>query len=147
MSKLLPVGPITWPDAEKGYIAGILDGEGSIFIALGGNSAQAILTISITNTNSNLLAFLENRIGIVANYSVTKYPAGVRGKKPNWIMTISGASALKVLLAIEPFLTIKRQRAIKGIEFQRLSSDDRRRDARGEEYRAIINGSADDEVA
>ena len=104
-------------ETEKAYIAGLVDGEGSIGLftcnTKGSSTPTYYLQISITNTNKEVLFWVASKI---------KY--GKVGVKPrnnkkwkiayNW--RVNGVAG-KFLEVIYPYLKIKRLQAEIGIEY------------------------------
>ena len=92
------------------YIAGFIDGEGSIVTTDNGR-----VIISISNTHIGVLKTMRNFIGCG---SIRVYDP----KKPYWkpagIYVINNhKDVLKILKKIKPFLVIKKEKAEKGILF------------------------------
>lgn len=95
---------------QHGYIAGIIDGEGSIVRVVQG-SASIQWRISVANTHKGMLKWLEQMGGsIVPRKSKL-------GKKPSfaWILGRQW-DVLLLLETIVPFLLIKKTSALEAIE-------------------------------
>jgi hypothetical protein len=91
---------------EQGYIAGILDGEGSI-VEDGGH-----IVVVIANTDKNLMDWLLRKMG--GYIQVT--PTGL-GKKTCWLWKLSRMADIKIFLeTLEPFLIVKKSKARKALE-------------------------------
>lgn len=87
---------------EWAYVAGLVDGEGSI--AIRRDQAQ----ISIYNCYLPLMKFLSKSIG--GNYRV----AHRNGRTPNYCWNIGGAKNIdRALARLLPFLIIKREKAVE----------------------------------
>lgn len=107
-------------ETEKAYLAGIIDGEGTITFAVSRPHARsryvhAQPTVAIINTNSLLIEHLVTLLGIGKTYVMPKY--GFM-KKPAWRIQIhKRREVLDLLVQILPFLIVKRPQAEKVIEF------------------------------
>ncbi len=102
-----------WSESLKGYLAGFLDGEGSIvFYEDRKKPNPAIL---LANTHKGVLEYLQEKL-TVGSLTIT-----VREKKnPKWKtlyqLHIHGAKQVyDILKAIESYLIIKREKALKAI--------------------------------
>ena len=105
-------------EAELGYIAGIIDGEGCIGIHKHsdnrGRSRLHYLYVIVSNNNPDCVKFFQKRFGgwITArqqqkNWNVN-YKWGLRSER-----------ARNLLETIEPYLLLKRAQAKLGIEFDK----------------------------
>jgi hypothetical protein len=98
-----------------GYVAGLLDGEGTVRFRNG-----RYLSITIYSTNLELLAFLEERIGGRVASSSKACESGcerqhVHNNGPGYCWSASGERAAIVLRAILPTLIIKRDIAAQSL--------------------------------
>jgi hypothetical protein len=105
--------------AKYSYLAGIIDGEGCLTIGAGnkGNVTNYNSIIMVTSTSEKLVKWLQHNFG--GNY----YQSGreVPNCKPAFIWRfLKKAEIEKLLLAILPYLIIKREQAILLLEFVRL---------------------------
>lgn len=105
--------------AKYSYLAGIIDGEGCLTIGAGkkGNVTNYNPVIVVTSTNEKLIKWLLHNFG--GNY----YKAGriVPNCKQAYIWRfLKKAEIERLLLAILPYLIIKRDQAISLLEFVRL---------------------------
>jgi hypothetical protein len=109
-------------ETEKGYLAGIIDGEGCIMLArhLGKRGKHVChLHVSITNTSMALHQWLEQRMpgaGYVRQRQRIKIDARPTSNQPQWRTLydwiISGNRVATILLReITPYLVIKRTQA------------------------------------
>ena len=116
----LPPLKVPTDPAVLGYLAGLVDGEGSIGITSAfqrgkSRSRSHTLRVSITNTSETLIAWLSDTIG-----------GGLRLKrdsrkanwKPGYDWMLYAAQAEQVLLAVLPYLVIKRDQARIALEFR-----------------------------
>lgn len=101
---------------HRGYVAGVLDCDGSIWISADRSSktaTQYTLRLSVTNTRRALPEwFCDHFGGTVAHY--TKRNAKW---KDEYRWNAAGLSAFPVLQVCLPYLVIKRKQALLAIEF------------------------------
>ena len=92
-------------DMERGYIAGMIDGEGSILLRI--YDWSLAIRLHVYNTNMAVLEWLKTRLG---GYISSTFPGSER-RKPcyRWSTTTLGARA--VLRAVAPAMIIKRRHA------------------------------------
>lgn len=102
-------------EAELGYIAGILDGEGSIYISRripkDGHHRTVIhrAFVIIVNTNLELLSWITAKVG---QGSISQHNGAPTGhKKPCYKYVICGPAAARLLSDLLPMLIVKRKRA------------------------------------
>lgn len=95
--------------AEAAYLAGIVDGEGTITLAHIHKGANRQLSVSITNTERQLLDWVKHVIGAGR---ITKKRAYNARHRPSYTYAIANTQALELLRQIAPYLqTHKRLRA------------------------------------
>ena len=109
-------------ELDYAYIAGLIDGEGSICICKNVTKTgkpSHILTVNIANTDRAMLDYVKNTMGVgtVAARPTTRY-LGTFGTKQQYQYSVTSTRALGFLAAIAPYLKLKRQRAALGILFQ-----------------------------
>lgn len=109
-----------WTNEQLSYLAGIIDGEGSICVELQrANGKQRkhdyyTLRLSIVNTNKELMDWLVKTFE--GNYyAQTKY----EGKKQCYTYRLFGTKLLNVILACLPYFIIKRPQAELVQEFRK----------------------------
>lgn len=107
-------------EAEKAYIAGIVDGEGHIEIGIGkatrtGSSRYSVAVV-IANTDYELLAWVREHLP--GGYVREKTWHGVKAHwKKQWFFRLDRrGSVLSLLTLLRPYLIVKRQRADEAIE-------------------------------
>jgi len=91
-------------DFQKGHLAALIDGEGTVSLTFNSKRGQIIPIITVTNKDRKLLEFARNCIndGYIANDR--------RGGVLRW--TLLGIRKVYPLLKqIEPYLIVKRERA------------------------------------
>lgn len=99
-------------NTELAYIAGIFDGEGCVHID---NALK--LRINISNNNTAVLKWIKCLFGGAVYIYATR--------KNNAQYIISGRSAIAMLKAILPYLRIKREKALKAIEYEKTYTKQR----------------------
>jgi hypothetical protein len=109
--------------AKYSYLAGIIDGEGCLTIGAGrkGKVTNYNSIIMVTSTSEQLVKWLQHNFG--GNY----YKSGriVPRSKPAFIWRFLKHKEIELLLlAILPYLIIKREQAIILLEFVRLPRKD-----------------------
>jgi len=104
------------------YIAGFLDGEGSIGIhrdrqrnKYGGFRYKLVVTL--TNTNRKVLELIQNKIGgkiyeLSSNRKTTQ--------KPRYVLQLRRKEAEETLKKLLPFLIVKKQQALLALEYRKL---------------------------
>ena len=133
-------------DTERAYIAGIIDGEGSLMVYPfkskdGYTIYQARLTVG--NTKKELIDYLEKTTGI-GRVRVSHTPRG----KPFYYWALHGNNIRKFLPGILPYLLLKRKQAgllleylsIVKVGYRHLQGDDRRVGIASEMHRLNTGG-------
>ena len=122
-------------DIEKGYVTGLLDGEGLITINKivkhytwknqpdkKSIHIQYKLHVRIGNTHYGMLEWLLEHIGGVI------YGHGVTGnRKPSWIWHLESVRAKPFLQLVQPHVIVKREQvdlALKFLDIQRTADND-----------------------
>jgi hypothetical protein len=102
-------------EGEKGYLAGIIDGEGAIYIV---DKPNFNLYIEIDNTNELLMTWLGEKLGerVYPRNPIKKTLEGYLVKKQFGIR-ISGDEAKELLKLIYPYLIIKKGHADVALSF------------------------------
>ena len=95
--------------SEAAYIAGIVDGEGTITLTRTHRGENRRPIVSIANTERQLLEYVQSVIGAGR---ITSKCIARRHHSPSFTYAVSSRSALTLLEQITPFLrTYKRERA------------------------------------
>src|SRR3990167_7126817 len=99
--------------SERAYIAGLIDGEGTISVTYDGrNKNNLFVRVLITNTNEELLKWLKERVG--GNYHIRNKPMKEGWKKfGQW--QIAHTNAIKLLEQIRNYLVIKKDQYLIAI--------------------------------
>ena len=103
---------------KHAYLAGIIDGEGHIYICRAKDSKSGkryyTMGLDISSTDERLPLWIKENYG--GNYYLKK-DKGVRTGN-YWRWCIQSNKAVKVLQDVFPYLVIKREQALIAIEFQ-----------------------------
>lgn len=108
-----------WTQTQLAYLAGILDGEGSIYIQSRNrnNSINYFPRFQIVNTNKELLDWVKEIFGGIVYEKPRKH------LNPNWRMQYEWFSTREqidqILPLIIPFLIIKKKHAEVMLEFRK----------------------------
>lgn len=105
-------------EIDAAYLAGLVDGEGSIMINPRGDTVTARLTV--TNTHRGVLHWLSEVTGL--GKVQAHRPESAR-HRATWMWVVNGDGALSLLKQLEPFMRIKRQQAMLAIETQERLRD------------------------
>jgi len=103
---------------DLAYAAGIIDGEGSIYIGFGSERGRRNYRtiIEVANTKLELLFWLRDRFGGSVPPTCRKGPS-LRAR-PVWRWTLAGLAPItRMLEGILPYLVLKRAQAVLALEF------------------------------
>ena len=106
--------PYVLPVEELGYIAGFIDGEGclSFHKEKGGSHSPFV---SICNTNQEVIQWFKNKF----DWGYKGYTDN-RREKPKWNLEMRGMKRIvPLLLAIQPYLIVKKKQANLLLEFSK----------------------------
>lgn len=105
------------------YLAGIIDGEGSLIISRSdrGNYMNYYGRIHVKNTDMRLMKWLVNNFG--GNIHVNKPKSHLHSVAYSWYFAGNAKSKEDLLLALMPYLIIKRDQAVQLIEFFRMNGE------------------------
>lgn len=122
---LKPSNMINLSEVEKAYLAGIFDGEGSVWIYRRKKENHYYVRIAVTNTNTQLLEFVavKSGIGKIVQNTLTKRYTNITSKyHPNWkpcyYWYADGQMCGEFLKVVAPFLIPKKERVELALEFQ-----------------------------
>jgi intein-encoded DNA endonuclease-like protein len=106
----------------KEYIAGLFDGEGTVWVSHKHKNKRGYIRadVNITNTYREVLEIIKLMYG--GCILQKKYGEDKKHYKPCFVWTTSCKKALKFLIDIEPFSIIKRDKIKIAIEIQKLVS-------------------------
>lgn len=112
-------GNITLSDIERGYLAGIIDGEGTIRIVKAKNKQWKTTYyapfISITNTDPKLMSYIRELVKIGSFYIELRTKPQHRQKMVYSIASIEGVK--QILEQIKGLLIVKKRNAMLVLEF------------------------------
>lgn len=108
-------------DLEKGYLAGIIDGEGCVYInktKVTGRRKTPSYTVKVcvSITAESLVEWFKAHAQLTSIHHVPK-PGGNR--KPKWLCTWNNTAAEWLLETVYPHLVIKQEQAALGLELIR----------------------------
>ena len=107
--------------AQKAYLAGIIDGEGSVSIIherphSPGDRERFRLAVTVGSTSHALFEWLAHCLR--APY--WRRPENPKAHRPSWLIALHGNVAALLLLAVQPYIIIKRPHIQLALQFQRL---------------------------
>lgn len=104
------------------YLAGLFDGEGSVFICIGYKDRPSTrLATSISNTSVSLMQWLVKNFGGAFYTSIPKSEKS----KTQYLWRPKGKKNREVFfLGILPYLVVKRDRVVLALEYDRLDHED-----------------------
>src|ERR1035438_1061932 len=108
--------------AKYGYLAGIVDGEGTITICrseyvakkTGNPTIGYSVKVQVKNTDVRLMKWLKSRFGGEYYSDNSKRPSNW---KDSYVWFHASESKQELLLAILPYLIVKREQALVALEF------------------------------
>jgi len=117
-----------WGKEQLAYLAGIIDGEGSIHISknkkgykIGAKNPSHNLRLYITSTNKTLIDWLCLQFG--GNTVYKKQHKNNKNQKASWDWYIDATKAVTILKAVYSYLLIKKPQAQLAIEFQKQKTN------------------------
>ena len=114
MEQVYNTGMKTLTEVQKAYLAGILDGEGYIGVIVNIKSRGAALDVSIAQNDNGLLSWIVKTTG---NGNFHKHNNNV-GK-----VRFYTKKAYELLVALYPYLVVKREQVRLALEFQERYSE------------------------
>ena len=91
----------TLDQSDAAYIAGLIDGEGTITLARNHANERRGLAVTISNTERTILQFVLDAIGVG---TITNKRAAKANHTPSYTFHVSNRQALALLQQIRPFL-------------------------------------------
>lgn len=111
-------------ETEKAYVAGIIDGEGTISITHYRHAGQKInitKTIRVVGTDIRLLEWLKSRTGLGVIRPLLLDVLAHPNNKPQYSWSPTGKGRKAFLIDILPYLVLKRRQAELMLESLELS--------------------------
>lgn len=107
-------------ETEKAYIAGIIDGEGSILVTRvsrpeNRSGYRFYPIVSVTSTSKDLLDWLCKTTGVDKVY--TKKESSIKAKRKCWRWALKQSHVQRLLDQVLPYLVIKKDSAENCLEF------------------------------
>ena len=103
------------PKDLRGYLAGIVDGEGYIFIVFSKSTQNYLCGVYIKNTNKRVLEIFVKYFGGKINFRKSSKP----NEKDCYTWTCFGFKAAELCRKVLPYLIIKRKQAELLLEFSK----------------------------
>ncbi len=111
--------------AVLAYIAGIIDGEGYVGIPRSrtrdGRERKNVyyrIRVTITNSDARLLLWLQKTL-VGGSVASTGYKNQAQNQhKPCWFFHLSGANCERLLVAVIPYLILKKEQALLCLEMR-----------------------------
>jgi len=126
---LMKTGPrvaetVTVDPTLLSYLAGFVDGEGCIVIIKTQTQYQPAycLHLEVTNCNKEVLDLFADTF---KRGTVLKFKDRINWR-PCWVYQSSSRQAAEILQLLLPFLRVKKNQALLGIEFQKIKSGQHR---------------------
>lgn len=104
---------------SNAYAAGFLDGEGCIGMFKRGINGQAVVRVTLANTDYNSL----DRLRTIYGGNLYQGPAAKVGWKRPCRLTFVGKDAYEFLLAVSPYVVIKRPQLELAMEWYDFLKD------------------------
>lgn len=97
-------------DFDKGYIAGIIDGQGSICLTQQHSNEFRSPNIQVSSTTYEILEYLKNKVGGSISVKTKNHPT----YKDSWVWQIKTNLTLELLKQIQDYLLVpeKKKRAL-----------------------------------
>lgn len=102
------IGDSTVTETEKAYIAGIIDGEGTVTLVRGHRNETHAPEVSVANTNLDLLEWLRQKIG---SGVILKKQRKLSHHSLAYTLKVRDNHAIRLLNDIKQWLIIKRRHA------------------------------------
>lgn len=132
---------LEWTETDAAYIAGIIDGEGTIGIYYhkrrDKNERTWRIQITVVNTDQELMKWLSGMLHAnVLKVHRQKPTAEWRSRKECYTLTVDRLKARKVLERIFPYLRIKKKQGELALAFHNWQHDAEREWRHGRGYNA-----------
>jgi hypothetical protein len=126
--------------SEAAYIAGLIDGEGTVTLTRHHKGESRRLVVSVANTELKLLRFLVERIG---TGRITKKCTTSDRHTPSFCYAVRSRQALALLQQVTPYLlSYKRQRALMALaSYEALTPRNGKYSAEGKELRSTFEAA------
>lgn len=122
-------------DYKNAYLAGIIDGEGTINLTK--YTVNGVPQITIYNTDLRLLRWIENNFGGHINLGHAK--PRTKKRKLGYKLRIFGDKAVNILRMVHPYLLLKKEHAELVILWKLIKGQGVQRDIKGK-YRRLTDG-------
>lgn len=106
-------------DVEWAYFAGILDGEGSIYLVKRVDRPTFALMVSVSNTNFDVIEWIYQKLGGYWRGDDKSY----KGWKKKWIWITAHTHAGEIIRRARPYMIVKAPQADLALEFLKHKTD------------------------
>jgi hypothetical protein len=120
--------------SEWSYLAGLIDGEGSIYICYDKRNDVYFMEMSVTNTARSLIDWLLGHFGGTERISGKSQD---KAHPDQWAWVVRGRKAAPIIAGVKPYLVIKKQQANLAEEFIATYRDISERSFRNAERQRI----------
>lgn len=105
-------------EVQAAYLAGIIDGEGCVFIQINEGVLRKNYSLQciVASTNFELLYWILETTGVGSIHKRHSRPGNLQG----WNYVSTTLNAKSILESVLPYLIVKKEQAILGIELQKL---------------------------
>jgi hypothetical protein len=104
-------------ETEAAYLAGIIDGEGTILVYPRPPSIRLSVRVVVVNTDEALMDWLET-LGGNRNWKTSRPTNYSANPKPCWSWVVNGMNAVAILKQVLPYMIIKKNKAQRAIDSQ-----------------------------
>lgn len=117
--------PLKLSDAQRGYLAGIIDGEGTIRIVKTTDKYYAPF-IQITNTNMAIMEYLERVLGDIGHLYIENPNLRKPNHKTKLVFNLASVQGVKAVLeGVADLLVIKKSQGKLALDFIRYKESKR----------------------
>ena len=103
-------------EAELGYLAGLIDGEGCINIACH-RGRYYVLQVVTAQTNEHLLDYWQKKTGLGTVHHMARSRKGSPNDSDKWHWHCANNTAVVLLKMLQPYLVLKSEEARVALEF------------------------------
>ena len=118
------------PEAHWAYLAGVIDGEGSIYVCYDKRHDIYFIEMSVANTARSLIEWLLENFGGTEKLSGR---AERDGCPDQWAWVVRGRKAAPIIAGIMPYLVVKQRQAALAEEFLSTYIADKERSVKNQD--------------
>lgn len=112
-------------DAELAWLAGLVDGDGSICISKSKNN-KGHVQLTVTNSHKDTIDRLREMVGTGHVRLKRRSPGLIINRRPCYLWMVNTNKACSILSFLLPYLFTKKEQAILAIAYQRTSGEEER---------------------